>query len=157
MEITNHSGSISSRRNDNIGVAAIKNNGILYHDSKTKAELLSHQFKSDFNMDDDTDHPPTMSHPKYPNIENITIGIEGDEKLLDNINMHKASGPDKIPNITLKAGSNEISSALANIFKQSLDTGTLPNDWRNASISPILKKGNKHMVSNYRPISLTSV
>ena len=37
---------IKARRNDNIGVAAIKNNGIPYHDSKTKAELLNHQFKS---------------------------------------------------------------------------------------------------------------
>ena len=33
-----------ARRNDNIGVAAIKNNGILYHDSKTMADLLDHQF-----------------------------------------------------------------------------------------------------------------
>ena len=148
---------IKAKRSDNIGVAAIKNNGILYHDSKTKAELLNHQFKSVFTMDDDTDHLPTMSHPKYPNIENITISIEGVEKLLDNINIHKASGPDKIPNIILKTCSKEISPALANIFQQSLDTGTLPNDWRNANISHILKKGNKHMASNYRPISLTSV
>ena len=59
---------IKARRNDNIRVAAIKNNGILYRDSKTKAELLSHQFMSVFTMDDDTDHLPTMSHPKYPNI-----------------------------------------------------------------------------------------
>ena len=148
---------IKARRNDNIGVAAIKNNGILYHDSKTKAELLSHQFKSVFTMDDDTDHLPTMSHPKYPNIENITISIEGVEKLLDNINIHKASGPDKVPNIILKTCSKEISPALANIFQQSLHTGTLQNDWRNANISPIFFKGNKHMASNYRPISLTSV
>ena len=148
---------IKARRIDNIGVAAIKNNGILYHDSKTKAELLNHKFKSVFTMDDDTDHLPTMSHPKYPNIENITISIEGVEKLLDNINIHKASGPDKIPNIILKTCSNEISPALANIFQQSLDTGTLPSDWRNANISPIFKKGNKHMASNYCPISLTSV
>ena len=35
---------IKARRNDNIEVAAIKNNGILYHDGKTKAELLSNQF-----------------------------------------------------------------------------------------------------------------
>ena len=98
-----------------------------------------------------------MSHPKYPNIENITISIEGVEKLLDNINIHKAIGPDKIPNIILKTCYKEISPALANIFQQSLDTGTLPNDWKNSNISPILKKGNKHMASNYRPISLTSV
>ena len=110
---------IKARRNDNIGVAAIKNNDILYHDSKTKAELLDHQFKSVFTMDDDTDHLPTMSHPKYPNIENITISIEGVEKLLDNINIHKASGPDKIPNIILKTCSKEIFSALASIFQQS--------------------------------------
>ena len=128
---------IKARHNDNIGVAAIKNNGILYHDSKTKAELLNHQLKSVFTMDDDTDHLPTMSHPKYPNIENITISIEGVEKLLDNINIHKASGPDKVPNIILKTCSKEISPALANIFQQSLDTGILPNDWRNANISPI--------------------
>ena len=29
--------------NDNIAVAVIKNNGILHHDSKTRAELLYHQ------------------------------------------------------------------------------------------------------------------
>ena len=75
---------IKARCNDNIGVAAIKNNGILYHDSKTKADL----FKSVFTMDDDTDHLPTMSHPTYPNIENISISIEDVEKLLDNINIH---------------------------------------------------------------------
>ena len=59
--------------NDNIGVVAIKNNGILHHDSKTKAELLNHQLKSVFTMDDDTDRLTTMSHLKYPNIEDITI------------------------------------------------------------------------------------
>ena len=79
---------IKARRNGNILVAAIKNNGILHHDSKTKAELLNHQFTSVFTMDDDTDHLPAMSHPKYTNIENITINILGFEKLLDNINIH---------------------------------------------------------------------
>ena len=35
---------IKARRCDNIGVAEIKNDCILYHDSKAKAELLFHQF-----------------------------------------------------------------------------------------------------------------
>ena len=52
---------IKARRNDNIGVAAIKDNGILYHDSNIKAELLHHQFKSVFTIDDDTDHLPTLT------------------------------------------------------------------------------------------------
>ena len=87
-------------------------------------------------MDDDTDHLPTVSHPKYPNIENITISIELVKKLLSSINIHKASGADKIPNI-LKTCSKEISPALASIFQQSLNTGTLPNDWINANMNPI--------------------
>ena len=91
-------------------------------------------------MDDDTDHLPSMSYPKYPNIESITICIEGVEKLLNKFCMHRASGPDKVPNIVLKTCSNEISPALANIFQQSLDTGTLPNDRKNANISPIFLK-----------------
>ena len=77
-----------------------------------------------------------MSHPKYPNIENITIGIEGVEKPINNINIHKASEPDNSQNIILNICSKEISPALANIFQQSLDAGTLL-DWRNANISPI--------------------
>ena len=56
-----------------------------------------------FTIGDDTDHLPTMSHPKYPNIESITLSIKGVEKLIDNINIHKASGPDKRPNIILKS------------------------------------------------------
>ena len=88
-------------------------------------------------MDDDTDHLPTMLHPKCSKVVNITISIEGVEKLIDNINIHKANGPDKRTNIILKTCSKEISPALADIFQQCLDTGTLPNDWRNSNISPI--------------------
>ena len=57
-------------------------------------------------MDDGTDHLATMSQPKYPNIEDITISMEGVEKLQNN-NIHKASGPDKIPNIILKTCSKK--------------------------------------------------
>ena len=49
-------------------------------------------------MDDDTDHLPTMSRPKYSIIEDITRSIVGADYLLDNINIHKAIGSDKIPN-----------------------------------------------------------
>ena len=53
-------------------------------------------------MDDDTDNVPTMSHSKYPNIVSITVSIVGDEKLINSINIHKASGPDKIQILSLK-------------------------------------------------------
>ena len=67
---------MKARSNDNVGVAAIKNNGVLFPNSKTKTELLNHKHMSFFFMDDEKDHLTTMSHPKYPNIEDITISIE---------------------------------------------------------------------------------
>ena len=42
------------------------------------------------------------------------------------------------------------------MFDTSLRTGQLPQDWTDASVSPIHKKGSKMSPNNYRPISLTS-
>ena len=47
---------IKAKCNDNIVVAAIKNNSILHHNSKTKAELQNNQSKPVFTINDDTDH-----------------------------------------------------------------------------------------------------
>ena len=144
---------INARRSDNIGKAANMNNAILYHDSKTRAERLDYQFKYIFTTDDDTDHLPIMWHLKYPNIENITISIELVEKLLNNVNIHKISGPDNIQNIILNTCSYDVSPALYDIFQQWLDTGAIPNDWRNANMITSFFLSNKHMASNSRPIS----
>ena len=36
-------------------------------------------------------------------------------------------------------------------------SGVLPAVWKSANITPVFKKGTSSNVSNYRPISLTSV
>ena len=43
------------------------------------------------------------------------------------------------------------------IYPFSLDTGSVPSDWREALIVPLFKKGLKHVASNYRPVSLSLV
>ena len=42
-------------------------------------------------------------------------------------------------------------------FTQSLDTGELPRDWSLANVAPILKKGNRSLAENNRPVSLTCI
>ena len=59
-------------------------------------------------------------------------------------------GPDGIPNILLKTCAEEISYGLSVIFQYSLDTGTIPLNWRNANVTCTLvfKKGDRHLAEN---------
>ena len=46
---------------------------------------------------------------------------------------------------------------LSNMYNESIRTGIVPRDWRDAIVTPLLKKGNRSETSNYRPISLTCI
>ena len=50
-----------------------------------------------------------------------------------------------------------IASPLTKIFNNSITNGVIPRDFKLANVTPIYKKGNKKIASNYRPISLTSI
>jgi hypothetical protein len=128
----------------------------LISNSKGKAELLLDQFKSVFTKTTDNTLPKTRIQAKT-DITPIKIEQKGPEKLLRPVNPNKDSGPDTIPNRILKECAEPIAPILQIILQQSLGTGDLPKDWRDANISSIFKKGGKHLPENYRPVSLTSV
>ena len=50
-----------------------------------------------------------------------------------------------------------IAHVLHVIFQRSLDTGKEPKDWSASFVSPLFKKGDTGLASNYMPISLTSI
>ena len=77
--------------------------------------------------------------------------------MLNTLKIDKSPGPDELHPRVPKEISSSITKPLYHIFKQSLDKGKLPSDWKTAIVSAIFKKGNKSLASNYRPVSLTSV
>ena len=76
------------------------------------------------------------------------------QKLLQNLNPHKASGPGNIPSRLLKETAAEIAPALTLLFQSSLQQGEVPEDWKLANVTHLFKKGDKNNASNYMPISL---
>jgi len=46
---------------------------------------------------------------------------------------------------------------LARLLDITMNNGTLPGDWKRATVIPIHKGGVRSLVTNYRPVSLTSV
>ena len=84
----------------------------------------------------------------------LTAGVD---KMLSELDDHKASGPDDIGPVILKNLRPFISPTLQHIFQRSLEEGCVPEDWLHANVTPIYKKGCRSDPANYRPISLTSV
>ena len=81
----------------------------------------------------------------------------GIDKLISELDEHKACGPDGIRPIILKRLRASISPTLQCIFSKSLAEGQVPDDWKHANVTPLHKKGNRNDPANYRPISLTFV
>ena len=79
------------------------------------------------------------------------------KNILDRLNPSKASGQDDLSVRVLKECSAEIAQVLACIFNQSLIQAIVPDDWRQANVTPIYKKGEKYNPLNYRPVSLTCI
>ena len=83
------------------------------------------------------------------------ISEEGVRKLLHKSNPRKASGTYMIPARLLKECAEDLAPILAIIFNKSLQTGTVPEDWKTANVSAVFKKGQRYDPANYHPVSST--
>ena len=68
-----------------------------------------------------------------------------------------SQSPDNIPAYFLKQVCFTLVDILTHLFNLSLSNGVIPNQWKQAIITPIYKKGSCDHPLNYRPVSLTSV
>ena len=73
----------------------------------------------------------------------ITVDPNGVFKLLNGLNINKASGPDGLNARMLKECSSEIAPILALIYNESLDQGTVPDDWRQANVAAVFIESRK--------------
>ena len=76
---------------------------------------------------------------------------------MSGLNPSKASGPDQVPARLLKELSKELAPVVTALYKQSFDTGDVPEEWTTAWITPVFKKGSRSDPANYRPVSLTCI
>ena len=49
-----------------------------------------------------------------------------------------------------------LSLPLLYVYEESMESGSVPKDWKKANVTAIFKKGEKSSPCNYRPVSLTS-
>ena len=68
----------------------------------------------------------------------------------------KASGFDELNSCVIKQAKYSLAKPLTDIFNKSITAGVFPDGLKKAQVIPIYKKGCKHDVGNYRPISVLS-
>ena len=88
-------------------------------------------------------------------LRDIAITAEDIRKRLVKLKANKASGPDAISVNVLRNCPN-LDLPFEILFNQSVQTSKIPQDWRDANISPTHKKSSRSKSSNYLPVSLTS-
>ena len=131
---------IKSKKHDQIGIPPLNGNGKVLTDSTSKAEVLSNHFQQILTKED-LSSIPSIGCSVIPAMEWVILNIEGIINLLKNLDSKKASGTDKLPTTLLKITASEIAEAVTFLFSQSYESGQLPNDWRNAHVVPVFKKG----------------
>ena len=99
--------------------------------------------------------PRTRIMPLY-NLQSLGVTSDEVKPTLLSLPTGKASVPDLISNIILKELAQPLSSPLQDLFNVSLNKGKIPSIWKQANVTPILKKDDLSEVSNYSPISLLS-
>ena len=71
--------------------------------------------------------------------------------------MSHSKGYDGISTEHLKLINKDISKCLTLIISQSSNSGIFPDKLKIAKVTPIYKKGDKQIITNYRPISVLPV
>lgn len=78
------------------------------------------------------------------------------DEIISNLKVNTAPGSDSVKCGLIKTVKNAILTPLAHLCNLSMSVGIFPDRWKEATVVPIYKSGDKDNPGNYRPISLLS-
>ena len=109
------------------------------------------------NFDDSGIFLPVFLSRTNLKLHKISVTPKVVKKLIMNLDLSKAAGPDCIP-VVLKNYEPELSYILAEIFNKCLKESSFPGWWKASSVVPVFKNvGKTSTAKKYCPVSLPSV
>ena len=86
----------------------------------------------------------------------IQLSEESLQTIISGLDNNVNPGPDGILSFFVKKCWSAIKKPICIIFKAMLKAGYVPKTWKFSYTLPVFKSGNKHDVTNYRPICICS-
>ena len=110
------------------------------------------------NLDDSGISLPVFPSRTNLKLHNVSVTPKLVRKVVMNLDLSKASGPDCTPVVVLKNCEPELSYILAELFNKCLKESCFPDCLKVSTVVPVFKNvGVRSTAKNYRPISLLSV
>ena len=123
-----------------------------------KAKFFAENFSKNSNLDDSRISLPVFPSRTNSKLHNISVTPKMVKKVIMNLDLSKASGPDCIPVVVLKNCEPELSYILAELFNMCLKESCFPDCWKVSLVVPVFKNvGERSTAKNYHPVSLLSV
>ena len=82
-----------------------------------------------------------------------TVSVEKVKSLLLKTKTKKSAGADEIPQHLMAVGAEALAGPLAKVINASISQGKVPNLWKIAVVTRVIKKGSSLDKNNYRPVS----
>ena len=121
-----------------------------------KAKLFAENFSLNSNLDDSGISLSVFPSRTNLKLHNISVTPKMVRKVVMNIDLSKASGPDCIPVVAvLKNCEPELSYISAELFNECLKESCFPDCWKVSFVDPVFKNvGERPTAKNYCPVSL---
>ena len=104
-----------------------------------KAKLFAENFSKNSNLDVSGIFLPVFPSRTNLKLHNISITPKMVKKVIMNLDLSMASGPDCIPVVVLKNCEPEFSCILAELFNKCLKESCFPDCWKISSVVPVFK------------------
>ena len=104
-----------------------------------KAKLFAWNFSKNSNLDDSGISLPVLPSGTNLKLHNISVTPKMVKKVITNLDLSKASGPDCIPGVVLKNSESELSYVPAELFNKCLRESCFPYCWKVSLVVPVRK------------------
>ena len=124
-----------------------------------KAKLFPENFSMNSNLDDSCISLPIF-FPSRTNLKvhNISVTPKTVRKVVMNLDLSNAPGPDRIPVVVLRKCEPKLSYILSELFSKCLNESCFQDCWKLSSVVPVVKYvGERSTAKDYGPVSLLSV